>query len=475
MRRGMVALVGVGLILASLPGTVSAAQRTRYVDQAAYVECDGVVDGGYISSFVGHGDVFGGEASVDFWLDPAIPFEDPQTATGFTDTDVSHSAAGSDVTLSASWALTDADGNPLGDGSMTASMVRVGDPRPQGPVPKSNHHSRTSIIDQDIEGTATFDLLGVTYELACAGVVTDVSVDEANPTAFVSANAGVKVDCFWETEDSIAGFFAIDDGFGFYSSAFVFSSDGEIDATSFSGSIDASGVDVALDLTNFETGDTATATGVASFALLGDPVTSFIRQQDSLIKSVEQALTPDGSFDVSTGQSYAIDADHCLTESFAEHAMGSQPKGPKPGAPPVNDAPDGALPFKLGGVVNIQTTGTALDPEVGITTCPQGFQDDFGHTVWYTFVGTGGPVTLDTSGSNFDTVIAAFTRDGDTFTEVGCEDDVSYQPIGTSFQAVLTIDTEAGQTYYVEAGGFRRFFQPDLVQNGRLRLSIYRA
>jgi len=469
----MVALVGVGLILASLPGTVSAAKRTRYVDHSAYVECAGVVDGGYVSTFIGHGS-FGGEASVDLWLDPAIPFDSPQTATGFTDTDVSHSAAGSDVTLTASWALTNADGTiPLGDGSATANMVRVGAPRPQGPQPKSNHQSRTSIIDQDLDGTVTFDLLGVTYELACAGVATDISVDEANPTAFVSDNSGVQVDCFWQTDDSIAGFFAIHDGAGFYASAFQVTGDGEIDATSWSGSIDASGVDAAFELTNFATGDTFTATGTATFTLLGEPVTSFIRQQNSQAKSVEQALTPDGSFDISTGHSYAIDGEHCLAESFASHGAYSQPNGPKPGAAPVNDAPDGALAFKLGGVVNIQTGGTALDPEVGITTCPQGFQDDFGHTVWYTFTGTGGPVTLDTSGTGFDTVIAAFTRDGDSFTEVGCDDDVSFQPIGTSFQAVLTIDTDEGVTYYVEAGGFRRFFQPDLVQSGRLRLSIY--
>jgi len=473
MRRGLTALIGAGLLLASLPGTVGAARITRFTDQAVGVSCEAAVDGGFVSSFVEHNILFGGDGFVDLWLDPAVPFDDPQTATGFTDTDVDHTASGDSVTVTASWALTDVDGNPLGDGSMTADMVRVGDPQPEGPQPKSNHHSRTSVINQDLEGTATFELLGVTYEVPCTGTVTDISVDETNPTSFVSTNVGVQVECIWIDGDSFTDLFAIDDGFGFFATAFLATADGELDAIGATGSIDASGVNVALDLLDFNSGDTATATAAATFALLGEPVTSFIRQQDSLSKNVEQALATSGSFDISDGRSYAMDTEHCRAETFANHSMASQPKGPKAGAAPVNDTPDGALPFKLGGIVNIQTGGTALDPEVGITTCPQGISDDFGHTVWYTFVGTGNPVTMDTSGSGFDTVIAAFTRDGDEFTEVGCEDDVTFQPVGTSFQAVLTIDTEPGVTYYVEAGGFRRFFQPELVQSGRLRLAIY--
>jgi hypothetical protein len=474
MRRGLTALVGAGLLLASVPGTVGAAKVTRYTDQGVGVSCEGAVDGGFVSSFVEHGLQFGGNGFVDLWLDPAIPFEDPQTAAGSTDTDVDHTAAADNVTVTASWALTDVDGNPLGDGSMTANMVRVGDPHPEGPQPKSNHHSRTSVINQDLEGIATFELLGVTYEVPCTGTVSDISVNEANPTSFVSTNAGVQVDCIWIDGDAFTEFFAIDDGFGFFAQAFLFTSDGELDSIASTGSIDASAVNVALDLVDFNSGDTATATAAATFALLGDPVTSFLRQQNSQGKSVEQAMTVDGSFDVSDGRSYVMDTEHCLAESFANRSMFSQPKGPKVGAPPINDTPDGALAFKLGSRLNTSTTSTALEPEVeDFSACPQGVSDSFGHTLWYTFTGTGQPVTMDTSGSGFDTVIKAFTRDGDEFSVVGCEDDVTFQPIGTSFQAVLTIDTELGVTYYVEAGGFRRFFQPELVQSGRLRLAIY--
>ena len=473
MRRGLTALVGAGLLLASLPGTVGAAKVSRYTDQYVNVSCDADVDGGHVSAFVQHSNQFGGDGSVDLWLDPAIPFEDLQAATGFTDA-VGHTASGAGVTVTATWDLTDTDGNPLGGGSMTATMVRVGDPRTEAPFPSGNHHSATTIIDQDLEGTATFELLGVSYEAPCVGTVSDQSVHDANPTAFVIDNAGVQIDCIWISDESFAEFFAIDDLSGFSAFAFVATADGELDATDATGSIDASGVNVAFDMVDFATGDTATSNGAATFALLGDPVTSFLRQQNSQSKSVEQAMTVDGSFDVSDGRSYVMDTEHCLAESFANRLMLSQPKGPKVGAPPVNDTPDGALPFKLGSRLNTSTTSTALEPEVeDFSACPQGVSDSFGHTLWYTFTGTGNPVTMDTSGSGFDTVIKAFTRDGDEFSVVGCEDDVTFQPIGTSFQAVLTIDTEPGVTYYVEAGGFRRFFQPELVQSGRLRLAIY--
>ena len=149
------------------------------------------------------------------------------------------------------------------------------------------------------------------------------------------------------------------------------------------------------------------------------------------------------------------------------------PKGPRPGKPPANDTPDGAISLKLGSTLNAQTTSTALDPEQPVTTCPEGVQDDLGHTLWYTVEGTGDDLTVDTTGSNFDTVVAVYTRDGDSWTEVGCEDDVALEPIGVSFQAILTVPTDEGVTYYIQAGGFRRFFQPELVQSGRLRLAIY--
>ena len=94
-----------------------------------------------------------------------------------------------------------------------------------------------------------------------------------------------------------------------------------------------------------------------------------------------------------------------------------------------------------------------------------------GHTVWYTIIGTGGPITIDTSASDFDTVAAAYVPEGGGLTEIGCADDVEFVPIGHSYQAVLTFDTEAGVEYYVQVGGYSNFFTGD-AEFGRLRIAV---
>ena len=64
-------------------------------------------------------------------------------------------------------------------------------------------------------------------------------------------------------------------------------------------------------------------------------------------------------------------------------------------------------------------------------------------------------MTVDTAGSQIDTLIGVYMKDGADFVEVGCIDDVFTQPLGTTYQAALTIDTVTGTTYYVEIGGYR--------------------
>ena len=69
-----------------------------------------------------------------------------------------------------------------------------------------------------------------------------------NPRAFVSSNAGVQVDCFWEAESSQAGLFAIDDGFGFFADAFLLSGDLDLFPTGeSSGAVDLDGMAVDIE------------------------------------------------------------------------------------------------------------------------------------------------------------------------------------------------------------------------------------
>ena len=50
----------------------------------------------------------------------------------------------------------------------------------------------------------------------------------------------------------------------------------------------------------------------------------------------------------------------------------------------------------------------------------------------------------------------------------------SFEPVGSTFQAALTVDTEEGVTYYVQVGGFFRspFADPSTAEVGRIRIRV---
>jgi hypothetical protein len=82
--------------------------------------------------------------------------------------------------------------------------------------------------------------------------------------------------------------------------------------------------------------------------------------------------------------------------------------------------------------------------------------------------GTGGEVTVDTAGSDFDTVAAAYVRDGSgSFAELACVDDVPLDPVGRTLQSAVSFPTTAGTTYYVQVGGF-----PGFQSYGQLRVAV---
>jgi hypothetical protein len=79
-------------------------------------------------------------------------------------------------------------------------------------------------------------------------------------------------------------------------------------------------------------------------------------------------------------------------------------------------------------------------------------------------------VTVDTAGSDYDTVMAVYTSDGaGGFTPVpgACLDDVPLEPLGRTLQAAITWDTVAGTTYYVQIGGY-----PQSFPYGNLRVAV---
>ena len=79
-------------------------------------------------------------------------------------------------------------------------------------------------------------------------------------------------------------------------------------------------------------------------------------------------------------------------------------------------------------------------------------------------------MTVDTAGSDYDTVIAVYTSAGRAASRPvpdACVDDVPLEPIGRTLQAAVTFDTVAGTTYYVQIGGY-----PESFPYGNLRVAV---
>jgi hypothetical protein len=75
------------------------------------------------------------------------------------------------------------------------------------------------------------------------------------------------------------------------------------------------------------------------------------------------------------------------------------------------------------------------------------------NTAWFTFPGVAGPAVVDTFGSNYDTVLAAYsgpvgaTSTGQ-LTLLACNDDFN------GLQSQVTFPVAAGTQYYLQVGGF---------------------
>ncbi len=189
------------------------------------------------------------------------------------------------------------------------------------------------------------------------------------------------------------------------------------------------------------------------------PVTSILSGSNSRIRVTEQALAPDGTLEFSNGASFPIGDEDCDAVAFDSHSTSSAPAGPKPGAAPANDTPDGA------------TDGCARQPTeyADRWRCNRARGPDHdlpGRAVRRDGDGRSGsrlkgPETRSPStrrGATSTRSSAVYTLDGEAFVEVACIDDVELDPVGGSFQAVLTLDTEEGVTYYAQVGGFQNFF-----------------
>ena len=111
-----------------------------------------------------------------------------------------------------------------------------------------------------------------------------------------------------------------------------------------------------------------------------------------------------------------------------------------------------SLPTTLIGTTRNATTfpgGDPPPPDPELGDCSGSI---YGHTVWYKLkllVDT--IVTVDTTGSDFDTVLAVYEKTGPDFgglISLGCNDD------NIALESQVTFLAEAGKKYQIQVGGF---------------------
>jgi uncharacterized delta-60 repeat protein/uncharacterized repeat protein (TIGR01451 family) len=122
------------------------------------------------------------------------------------------------------------------------------------------------------------------------------------------------------------------------------------------------------------------------------------------------------------------------------------------GAQPANDKFSDAMPLAgQWGVTNVDTTGATAD-----TGEPAHAGNLASASVWFTWVAEqSGPVTFDTFGSDFDTVLAVYTGVAVNNLNLIAANDTIYYRAGYFNPSVVTFNALAGQRYYIAVDGYQ--------------------
>jgi hypothetical protein len=464
MRRIGASFGGMALATTLLAAPVTAAPAQHLSDTQTVLFCQGITqDAGTLFTVVVQSESLDSFVDLAFWAAPSSP--DTSNPTWIS---ISGAADFDGASVTASFDLVEFEfqpnpeappyGDPVGTATLEATLTPVGDPQPYSVNEhEGNHTFRREGVAQEFSVVGTLELpTGITFDLSSCGAVHDTFTSFSNaPASSLFRSSQLNLDCQWEVDGLFVSLFGFVEEFGSFSGLFVSGPDLELRGVPTS----------PLTLT--------TESFAASFDLFDSTDPGAIEPVGSADASA--TLTPGGrvnerfSFgDISvhiSGQSYVADGTMSLTLGDATHQLpmdgescfaadvlatqhDSARQGPR-GRPLPNDAPEAALPIAIGETVTVRTGGTALEPEAPCIGDFEGMVVEFpiGKTAWWNFEGTGGDVTVDTAGSSFDTVVGVYTHDSGGLVPIGCVDNVD------SLQARMTIPTDAGVTYYVQAGG----------------------
>ena len=483
MRRSMAVLAALTLAL-MLPASASAAKATRLTDHTVSIDCE---DGLHPTSGTGFAffgartsDLDGPDAFLDAWNgDEPVGESDIHR-----DFDQPADVTWNGTALSGSFPIVDSGGDPAGTATFSATLTPVGDPYViDDSFKDGNSKFRATGTGQTMQPAGSLVLsTGQTFDLgSCFGDMSTVSTFATNPSSFVTHFAARTTDCPLTNTAGDTGFLFVDlsnDSDVFIDSSVV-PADGSPEIGANGGaSLVGNVIDTPLDTFFRDTGEPA---GVAASVHM--TVTETGEKFDRLFRSRDSRQVARGTLARHRGH-----ADHRESTPSTSAPASAGTTGPRSWSPPQRDrsrvARSPPMTFRAAPSCwpsvdprIVQTKGASPNREATFECVI--FEDENGapfevpvaNTVWYKFTGTGSSVTVDTAGSDFDTVLATYTAGpGGTFTPVlhGCDDDVPTPPVGRSLQAAVTIPTVAGTTYYVQIGGF-----PDSAfPFGNLRVSI---
>ncbi|MGB8984479.1 MAG: M4 family metallopeptidase, partial [Anaerolineales bacterium] len=143
-----------------------------------------------------------------------------------------------------------------------------------------------------------------------------------------------------------------------------------------------------------------------------------------------------------------VTIDDCSQVNHAALAV-KMDVAPIPPPPPDNDNFANAIAISSMPYADEQNTISATT-EVSDPILPCGTEDQGTNSVWYRYTPTAdGLLTVNTFGSEYDTILAVWIGSVDNLTNVICQDDSN-----DSLQSQIKILVTAGETYYIEAAGY---------------------
>ena len=156
-------------------------------------------------------------------------------------------------------------------------------------------------------------------------------------------------------------------------------------------------------------------------------------------------------------------------------------------AAPLNDNFSSRFLLQLGDTDVSSNAEAGIEPEEPLTAnepaglgcnqqgeaAPGGVQMD--HTLWWSFIGNGGMVTVSTQHSNFDTVLAVYEMPSEAI--LGCNDDIqpldrSREYLGAQLDSELVLNTVAGREYAVQVGGCSPPERCNPVTSGEVAVTV---